>query len=141
MPRIKILLAALSLLAPLAQATAPATLYKSASCGCCGEYVKYLRANGINVKAVDRDDMQAIKHQYRIGNLGSCHTMLIGGYVVEGHVPVGAINKLLQRKPAIAGISAPGMPANSPGMGPMKPGTLKIYTLGSGEQPKLFSIE
>ena len=138
------LLASLLLATPLAFAAAPsATLYKSPSCGCCGEYVKYLRANGIEVKAVDSNEMDKIKQDNKVGNLGSCHTMLIGGYVVEGHVPVTAINKLLQQKPKIIGISAPGMPPNSPGMGEMKPGTLKIYQISGNEKdkPKLFSVE
>lgn len=138
------LITALLLATPLAQAaTSTATLYKSPTCGCCGEYVKYLRANGFSVKAVDSDDMNRIKQENKVGNLGSCHTTVIDGYVIEGHVPVGAINKLLQQKPKIIGISAPGMPANSPGMGEMKPGTLKIYTITSSNssKPTLFSIE
>lgn len=138
------LCASLLLVAPLAFAAQPsATLYKSPTCGCCGEYVKYLRNNGFNVKAIDSDDMDKIKRDNKVGNLGSCHTMQIDGYVIEGHVPVSAINKLLQQRPKIVGISAPGMPANSPGMGEMKPGTLRIYQIsGAGsDKPKLFSIE
>lgn len=138
------LCASLLLAAPLAFAAQPgATLYKSPTCGCCGEYVKYLRSNGFNVKAIDSDDMDKIKRDNKVGNLGSCHTMQIDGYVIEGHVPVSAINKLLQQKPKIIGISAPGMPANSPGMGEMKPGTLKIYQISGtdSDKPKLFSIE
>lgn len=138
------LCASLLLVAPLAFAAQPsATLYKSPTCGCCGEYVKYLRNNGFKVKAIDSDDMDKIKRDNKVGNLGSCHTMQIDGYVIEGHVPVSAINKLLQQRPKIVGISAPGMPANSPGMGEMKPGTLRIYQIsGAGsDKPKLFSIE
>lgn len=138
------LCASLLLVAPIAFAAQPsATLYKSPTCGCCGEYVKYLRNNGFNVKAIDSDDMDKIKRDNKVGKLGSCHTMQIDGYVIEGHVPVSAINKLLQQRPKIVGISAPGMPANSPGMGEMKPGTLRIYQISGtdNDKPKLFSIE
>ena len=144
MSHLRQLCASLLLATPITFAATPgATLYKSPTCGCCGEYVKYLRANGIEVKAIDSNEMDKIKQDNKVGNLASCHTMLIGGYVVEGHVPVTAINKLLQQKPKIIGISAPGMPPNSPGMGEMKPGTLKIYQISGTDnaKAKLFSIE
>lgn len=144
MSALRHIITALLLVVPLAQAAAStATLYKSPTCGCCGEYVKYLHANGFKVKAIDSDDMDQIRRDNKVGNLGSCHTMQIDGYVIEGHVPVSAINKLLQQKPKIIGISAPGMPANSPGMGEMKPGTLKIYSIGASNsnKPTLFSVE
>lgn len=134
----------LALLAPLAQAAIPVTLYKSPTCSCCEEYVKYLKANGFAVDAINSDDMNRIKQEKHIGNnLASCHTALIGGYVVEGHVPVAAIQKLLRDKPKLVGISAPGMPANSPGMGVMRPGTLKIYAIERNVKasPAVFSIE
>ncbi|NMM36417.1 MAG: CopG family transcriptional regulator [Glaciimonas sp.] len=134
----------LALLTPLAQAAIPVTLYKSPTCGCCEEYVKYLKANGFAVDAVNSNDMNRIKQEKHIGNnLVSCHTALIGGYAVEGHVPVAAIRKLLHDKPKLVGISAPGMPANSPGMGVMRPGTLKIYAIARNAKanPAVFSIE
>ncbi|SNR80842.1 Uncharacterized conserved protein [Methylobacillus rhizosphaerae] len=118
------------------------TLYKDANCGCCQKYVAYLREHGFKVEAFDRADMGRIKQQYGVTRVASCHTALIGGYVVEGHVPVTAIQKLLQQKPAIAGISVPDMPTNSPGMGEMKPGTLTVYTIpAAGEMPRVFSVE
>jgi hypothetical protein len=118
------------------------TLYKSPTCGCCEKYVSYLRENGFTVNAINQNDMDPIKERYGIGNLASCHTALINGYIVEGHVPVHAINKMLKEKPAIVGISAPGMPTNSPGMGEMKKGTLTIYSIPkSGEKSKVYSVE
>lgn len=119
------------------------TLYKSPSCGCCDNYVDYLRENGINVKSINLQDMTPIKHRYGIDDsLASCHTSLIDGYVVEGHVPVNAIHKMLKSKPQIVGITAPGMPLNSPGMGEVKKGTLAIYTLpNNGDKSQLFSVE
>lgn len=137
-------LIALALLLNSAAAIAgPAvTLYKSPNCGCCVKYVEYLKENGFTVKSIDQGDMDGIKKRYGTSRVASCHTALINGYVVEGHVPVPAINKLLKEKPAIVGISAPGMPMNSPGMGDMKKGTLTVYTIPkAGESPEVFSVE
>ena len=125
-----------------ALAATPMTLYKSPTCGYCEKYVGYLRENGFAVKAVNESDMDAIKKRYGVSHIASCHTALIDGYVVEGHVPVNAIRKLLKEKPALIGISAPGMPMNSPGMGEMKKGTLTIYAVPKdGKEPYVFSVE
>lgn len=132
----------LALSSTVALAGPAVTLYKSPTCGCCEKYVSYLRQNGFEVKASNENDMNAIKHKYGVSRVASCHTAIINGYVIEGHVPVSAINKLLKEKPAIAGISAPGMPMNSPGMGEMKKGTLTVYTIPKGDEPlKVFSVE
>lgn len=126
----------------IAQAATAMTVYKSPACGCCEKYVDYLRENGFAVKAVDENNMDAIKKRFGVSKVASCHTAVVDGYVVEGHVPVGAIRKLLKEKPAIVGISAPGMPMNSPGMGEMKKGTLTIYTVPKdGKEPYVFSVE
>ena len=118
------------------------TLHKSPTCGCCEKYVDYLRENGFEVKATNESDMNAIKKRHGVAHVASCHPALIGGYVVEGHVPVASIRKLLREKPAIAGISAPGMPMNSPGMGEMKKGTLTIYAVPKDhKEPYVFSVE
>lgn len=133
---------ALALPSIIAFAGTPVTLYKSPTCTCCEEYVHYLRQNGFEVKAIDEGDMNGIKKRYGLMQVGSCHTALIGGYVVEGHVPVSAIKKLLKEKPAIAGISVPGMPMNSPGMGEMKKGSLTVYRIPkAGAKPRVFSVE
>jgi hypothetical protein len=131
------------LLAGTVAHAATATLYKSSTCGCCTSYVTYLREQGIAVDAVDQDDLSAIKKEHGSAHMASCHTMRIEGYTVEGHVPVAAIRKLLREKPAIVGISVPGMPMNSPGMGPEVKGTLKVYELSrdAGAAPKVFSVE
>lgn len=118
------------------------TLYKSPHCDCCVKYAEYLEMNGFKVKSINRGDMDNIKKRYGSSRVASCHTALINGYVIEGHVPVDAINKLLKEKPAIVGISAPGMPMNSPGMGEMKKGTLTVYRIPkAGEAPTVFSVE
>lgn len=133
---------ALALNSAAAFAGPAVTLYKSPTCGCCEKYVAYLRQNGFKVTALDSGDMDAIKKRYKVTQVASCHTAIVNGYVIEGHVPVHAINKLLKEKPAIVGISAPGMPQNSPGMGEMKKGTLTIYSIPKAEEtPKVFSVE
>ncbi|OGS90080.1 MAG: CopG family transcriptional regulator [Gallionellales bacterium GWA2_59_43] len=126
----------------VAQAATAMTVYKSPACGCCEKYVDYLRENGFAVKAVNESDMDAIKKRHGVSHVASCHTALVNGYVVEGHVPVAAIRKLLKEKPSIIGISAPGMPMNSPGMGEMKKGTLTIYAVTKSKQePYVYSVE
>ena len=132
----------LALNASLALAGTLITVHKSPTCGCCEKYVDYLRANGFEVQAINESNMDAIKERYGSTRLASCHTALVNGYVVEGHVPVGAIRKMLKEKPAIIGISAPGMPQNSPGMGEMKNGSLTIYAVPKGgKEPYVFSVE
>lgn len=140
--RVRFIALALCLQASVVNAATAVTLYKSPNCGCCMKYVEYLRQNGFAVEVHDSGDMDGIKKRYEVDHVAGCHTALIDGYVVEGHVPVGAIRKLLREKPAIAGISVPGMPMNGPGMGEMKRGTLTVYRIPHGtEAPKVFSIE
>ena len=77
----------------------------------------YLRANGFPVKAEDTEELAAIKRKHNVpSNLQACHTALVEGYVVEGHVPADVIDRLLRERPAIAGLAVPGMPSGSPGM-------------------------
>ncbi len=96
------------------------TVYSSPTCGCCGIFTKYLKGEGVDVDVVSVADMTSVKAEHGIPlSIQSCHTSMVGGYVVEGHVPLEIIEKLLTEKPAIKGIALPGMPAGSPGM----PGT------------------
>lgn len=101
----------------------PMTVYKTKTCGCCGKWVDYMRANGftVNVKEVEATD--EIRKQMGVpDNLVSCHTGVIAGYAVEGHVPAAEVRRMLKEKPKAKGISVPGMPLGSPGMeqGPRK---------------------
>lgn len=106
------------------------TVFYSPTCPCCKEYLPYLRRNGFEVEAKETRDMLFVKEQYQIpSDLESCHTAVIGNYFVEGHIPVEAIKKLLEEKPEILGISLPGMPQGSPGMGGVKREIFKIYGL------------
>lgn len=108
-------------------------LYKSPTCGCCGQYVEYLQANDLNVQVTEVEDMNAWKVKLGIPQeLWSCHTMKIGKYFVEGHVPLEAIERLWGAQPDIEGIALPGMPAGSPGMGGTKTEPFIIYALAKG---------
>ena len=105
------------LLAPGAPAAAEITVYKSPWCGCCGNWVKHLRRNGFTVSVEEREDMDPIKERFSVpGTLQSCHTAVVDGYIVEGHVPAADINRLLAERPEARGLSVPGMVAGSPGM-------------------------
>ena len=101
-----------------AQATRPQmTVYKSATCGCCSKWVEHMQANGFDVKAINVDDIDKVKRERGVpADATSCHTAIVNGYIVEGHVPADAVLKVLKEKPAIAGIAVPGMPMGSPGM-------------------------
>lgn len=93
-------------------------VYKNPSCGCCSNWVAYLRRNGWSVEVTDLDDVSSIKRQAGVPDeLAACHTAIVDGYVVEGHVPASAIEQLLRERPTLSGIAVPGMPADSPGMG------------------------
>ncbi len=93
------------------------TVYKSASCSCCNAWITHLEEEGFKVTSHDRNDMDNIKVTYGVQpGLSSCHTALVDGYVIEGHVPAVDILQLLQDKPDVIGLTAPGMPKYSPGM-------------------------
>lgn len=93
------------------------TVYKSPTCGCCSEWVAHLRENGFPVDVEAEVNVKPIKRRLGVpSKLYSCHTAVIGNYVVEGHVPASDITRLLDERPALRGISVPGMPVGSPGM-------------------------
>ena len=104
------------------QALAPSTrskiaIYRSESCGCCTKWGEYIQAEGFQIQDKVVKDMDAFKQANGITpELASCHTAVVDGYVVEGHVPAASINKMLDERPDIRGLTAPGMPMGSPGM-------------------------
>jgi hypothetical protein len=118
------LLAALSLAALLvatASAQAPAltkmTVYKSPTCGCCAKWVEHMKKAGFDLAVTDTDNVSLIKAEHKVpSNLAACHTAIVNGYVVEGHVPDDVIRKMLAEKPKISGIAVAGMPMGAPGM-------------------------
>lgn len=127
-------------LVPVGAEMPEALMYKNPQCGCCEGYASYLRRNGFKVTVKETHNMSLISQQNGVPEkLAGCHTMLVGGYVVEGHVPVGAINKLLKEHPTIKGISLPGMPEGSPGMTGVKTEPFTIYEISDEE--KVFMVE
>lgn len=113
-----VLTAGLLTLAPAAMAAGPVVeVYKSATCGCCVNWIEHLRTHGFNVRAHDVSDPTAVRAKYGVPHaLGGCHTAVVDGYAIEGHVPAADIKRLLQERPAARGLSVPGMPLGSPGM-------------------------
>ena len=92
-------------------------VYKTPTCGCCGEWIKHLRANGFEVQAHDVADTAEHRRRYGVpDHLASCHTAIVGAYAIEGHVPAREIKRLLREKPQALGLAVPGMPLGSPGM-------------------------
>jgi hypothetical protein len=93
-------------------------VFKSPTCGCCAKWNEHMSAAGYTVNSRDLTDMNAVKDEHRVPSpLRSCHTALVAGYVIEGHVPADVVARLLAERPAgVVGIAVPGMPAGSPGM-------------------------
>ncbi|MDQ6972221.1 MAG: DUF411 domain-containing protein [Mariprofundaceae bacterium] len=92
-------------------------MYKSPTCSCCGNWAEHLRGAGFTVIEKKREDMDAIKAEFGVPEqLSSCHTAVIDGYIIEGHVPAADVKRLLKERPKVAGLTAPGMPMKSPGM-------------------------
>ncbi|MEA3247040.1 MAG: DUF411 domain-containing protein [Gemmatimonadota bacterium] len=101
----------------------PMTVYKTPTCGCCKDWIKHVEGSGFKVKPVDMDDLSPIKRSAGVPPaMESCHTALVGPYVVEGHVPADLVKKMLDEKPKVVGLSVPGMVVGSPGM---EQGTVK----------------
>jgi hypothetical protein len=117
------------------------TLYRQEGCSCCATYADYLRENGFAVEMNTVDDLKPIREQYAIPEAGvGCHTSVIDGFVIEGHVPVEAIDRLLSERPALDGISVVGMPANSPGMGDPNGHPLDILSFRGGRVAEYMSV-
>jgi len=109
------------------------TVYKSPTCSCCHEWEAYLRAAGYRVDSIPTEDMATVKARFSLPEATwSCHTAVIEGYAVEGHVPVAAIEDLLAARPAIDGIALPGMPAGSPGMAGVQAAPFQILAIDDG---------
>src|SRR5712692_4816920 len=120
-----------------------ATLYKNPQCTCCDDYAAYLRQNGFVVDVQATNDLAVISQKAGVPEkLQGCHTMFVDGYVIDGHVPVNVIRKLLSERPAVAGITLPGMPEGSPGMTGRKYGPFTIYAVTKdGAAPTVYATE
>ena len=132
---------------PLSARAAPSrgdvTLYKNPQCGCCEGYAAYLRENGFEVDVEATNDLAEISQNAGVPEkLQGCHSMFVGGYVVDGHVPVKVVRKLLSERPPIAGITLPGMPMGSPGMVGQKTQPFVVYAVTKdGKAPTVYATE
>ena len=114
-------------------------VYKSPWCGCCAAWVDYLEENGFSATVHEVEDLSAIKRMAGVAREHqSCHTAMIDGYVIEGHVPVAAIDRLLAERPAVRGLSVPGMPQGSPGMEGPDPQPFAVYSFGAESPAESF---
>ena len=129
--------------ATFAQKPAPTVqVYKSPTCGCCANWVKHLQQHGFTTRVTETDDVASIKTQRGVpARVQSCHTAVVDGYVLEGHVPAADVQRLLKERPAVAGLAVPGMPIGSPGMevpGP-KPQAYDVVAFDKQGQTRVFA--
>jgi len=115
-------------------------VYKSATCGCCKNWIAHMKANGFRVTSKDVSDVTPYKKANGVPlTLSSCHTAKVGGYVIEGHVPAADIKRLLAERPPIVGLTVPGMPAGSPGMeGPIRQ-PYEVLTIDKSGRTTVYS--
>jgi len=115
-------------------------VYKRVECGCCGHWVNHVKAAGFRVSVRNRSDLIDIKDRYGITPaLMSCHTAVVEGYAVEGHVPADVIQRLLRDRPAVVGIAVPGMPAGSPGMEGLVRESYNVLTFDRSGRTRVYA--
>ena len=126
-----------------AQKPAPTVqVYKSPTCGCCANWVKHLQQHGFTTRVTETDDVASIKTQRGVpARVQSCHTAVVDGYVIEGHVPAADVQRLLKERPAVVGIAVPGMPIGSPGMEVpgQKPQAYDVVAFDKQGQVRIFA--
>jgi len=125
----------------LAAAEAPRVqVYKTPACGCCTKWIEHLEHEGFVVTATDLPDLAAVKREHGVpAPLASCHTALVEGYVVEGHVPASDLRRLLRERPDARGLAVPGMPQGSPGMEGPRPEPYDVLLFGPDGATRVFS--
>ena len=121
-------------------------VYKDPNCGCCAQWIDHIRAAGIEVEVRDTNNLNQVKMQQGVSrNLQSCHTGIIDGYIVEGHVPAEDVLRMLEERPLIKGLSVPGMPIGSPGMEQGAPADYESYDViafdGAGNLSRFRHVE
>src|SRR5580765_6252895 len=124
----------------LAQSQPTMTVQRDPGCGCCLNWVAHLQKAGFKVLVTESPVMDAVKDQKGVPKtVRSCHTGVVNGYVIEGHVPVADIQRLLKERPAVVGLAVPGMPAGSPGM-EMSNGRTQPYSVLSFDKSGKTSV-
>lgn len=134
---------AMAAVAPSAEAgqELPTVLvYKTPTCGCCNGWIEHLEAAGFTVDARDTRDLMVIKRDAGVPTqLSSCHTAIVDGYIVEGHIPAEHVMSLLADRPDVAGIAVPGMPIGSPGMEGPNPQPYQVYSFTRDGQAAVYA--
>jgi len=116
------------------------TVYKDPSCGCCKSWIEHLIKHGYRVDARDTSEMTEIKRTLGVPEaLTSCHTAMVKGYLIEGHVPAADIARLLKEKPKVAGLAVPGMPMGSPGMEGPRTQRYQVLTFDKTGKTSIFA--
>lgn len=115
-------------------------VYKTATCGCCNGWIEHLEAAGFTVDARDTRDLMVVKRDAGVPTqFSSCHTAIVDGYVVEGHIPAEHVKSLLADRPDVAGIAVPGMPIGSPGMEGPNPQPYQVYSFTRDGQAAVYA--
>lgn len=118
----------------------PMEVWKTPACGCCSVWVEHMEAAGFRVKVNDLNDVTPIKNRLKVPpRVATCHTAVVDGYVIEGHVPAADVRRMLKERPDILGLVVPGMPAGSPGMESPRPEPYDVLALGKDGELKVFS--
>jgi hypothetical protein len=116
------------------------TVFKTPTCACCGKWVEHLRANGFAVKVQEVNDTAGYERQYRVPRtMESCHTAVVNGYTIEGHVPATEIKRLLNEKPKAVGLAVPGMPVGSPGMEAAHSEAFSVFVFDEGGRTSVYA--
>jgi hypothetical protein len=124
-----------------AEAGPVVTVYKTPTCGCCTAWEDHLRENGFQVVSHSLNDLRQVKAQQGVPDaLGSCHTGVIEGYTIEGHVPADVIRRLIAERPAVDGIAVPGMPMGSPGMEGPYVDRYEVFTFKDGAPLDVYEV-
>src|SRR5258706_12406647 len=117
-------------------------VYKDPTCGCCANWVTHMKTRGFETTVTDVRDIAGIKTKYHVPNqLRSCHTALVGGYVLEGHVPATDVQRLLKQRPMVVGLAVPGMPVGSPGMEGSNGRPYDVLTLDAAGKTTVYSTQ
>jgi len=122
----------------------PIEVFKSPTCGCCAKWVEMLRQNGFAPKVTDlsQTDLAAVKAKHNVpAALQSCHTAVVGRYVIEGHTPLADIQRLLKQRPPVSGLAVPGMPTGSPGMEGPNPKPYDVLTFDKQGATTVYSTQ
>ena len=129
-------------ISPVMKSKPEIVMYKPPTCECCSGWAEHMRAAGFSVIVNKSENMEMIKAMNGVsGNLSSCHTAIVDGYVIEGHVPAADVERLLKERPNITGLTAPGMPMQSPGMQAkgLPPKNYKVLSFDKDGNVRVFS--